>query len=71
MKNTISLPKNEYLRLKRRAHAYQKLVGEVFETVLKDPIEEVVEDFRRTKLYTDEFLKDLEEGLRKSSYGKL
>jgi hypothetical protein len=33
----------------------------------KDTIESVVSDFAATKLYEDDFLKDLEEGLKKSS----
>lgn len=33
-------------------------------------IQEVVADFRKTKLYTKEFLNDLEDGLIKSSYYK-
>ena len=31
---------------------------------------EVVADFRVADLYTDEFITDLEDGLRKSSYAK-
>lgn len=33
-----------------------------------DKIKIVVNDFRKTKIYSEEFLKDLEQGLRKSSY---
>jgi hypothetical protein len=33
----------------------------------KDKIESIVADFEATNLYEDQFLKDLEEGLRKSS----
>jgi hypothetical protein len=33
----------------------------------KDNIESIVADFEATNLYEDQFLKDLEEGLRKSS----
>jgi hypothetical protein len=32
--------------------------------------QEIVEDFKKTRLYTAGFLKDLGDGLRKSSYGK-
>lgn len=70
MEKTISLSKTEYLRLKRRASAYQRLMSRVFESSLKDPVDEVVEDFRVSKLYEEGFLKDLEDGLKKSSYGK-
>jgi hypothetical protein len=33
----------------------------------KDKIESIIADFEGTNLYEDRFLKDLEEGLRKSS----
>ena len=66
----ITLPKTEYERLRRQAAAYRKFAEKFFESVVKDPIEEVVGDFRKTNLYTEDFLKDLESGLRKSSYVK-
>ena len=65
------MPKHEYAKLRRRAAAYEKLAGALFEAVARDPIEEIMEDFRATGLYTDLFLRDLGDGLRKSSYGKL
>ncbi len=67
---SITIPKNEYVRLQRQASAYRKLTSRLFETVIKDPIKETIEDFGRTNLYTKEFLRDLEKGLRKSSYAK-
>ena len=67
---TVTLPKTKYEQLRRQAEAYRKLAAELFELVLQDPIEEVVRDFRATNLYTEEFLQDLEAGLRKSSYAR-
>lgn len=66
----ITLPKNEYEQLKRQAAAYRRFAAKFFESIIKDPIDQVVEDFRRTNLYAEGFLKDLESGLRKSSYTK-
>lgn len=66
----IKLPKLEYLRLKQQAEAYRMISARVFELPLRDPIDGVVADFEASKLYTDEFLADLEDGLRKSSYTK-
>lgn len=66
----VTLPETEYEQLKKQAQAYRKFAAKFFELVIRDPIEEVVEDFRKTNLYTEEFLKDLESGLRKSSYLK-
>lgn len=68
--DAITLSKQEYLRLKQQAQAYRTLTARMFELPLRDPIDEVVADFRATHLYTDEFLADLEDGLRKSSYAK-
>ncbi len=62
------IPKTEYEQLKRQAQAYRRFVAEFFESVVRSPIEEVVEDFRKTGLYTEGFLTDLDSGLRKSSY---
>lgn len=66
----VTLQKTEYDRLKRQASAYRRFAEKFFELMVKDPIEEVVEDFRKTNLYTENFLKDLESGLRQSSYAK-
>lgn len=67
---TITLSKTEYQRLKAQAKAYQKIMSKFFELALRNSIKEVIEDFRRTNLYSEEFLKDLESGLKKSSYFK-
>lgn len=66
----VTLTKAEYERLKRQAAACRQFAIRFFETAVQDPVEEVVEDFRKTDLYTEEFLSDLEDGLRKSSYAK-
>lgn len=68
--SNITISKVEYQKLKQQAKAYQKLTKHLFGTLIQSPIETVVEDFRKTDLYTAEFLKDMEEGLRKSSYAK-
>lgn len=66
----IEISKIEYERLKGQAEAYRKFAAKFFESILKSPVEEVVEDFRKAGLYTDGFLKDLESGLKKSSWAK-
>ena len=70
LNGAITLPKQEYLRLKQQAQAYRSLATQLFELPLRDAVGEVVTDFRDTNLYVDEFLTDLEQGLRKSSYAK-
>lgn len=67
---TVTIPQTEYLRLAQQANAYQKITASLFEFVIKDPTQEVVADFKKTNLYTEGFLNDLEDGLRKSSYRK-
>ena len=66
----VTLPETEYRQLKRQADAYKKMAAKLFEFTVKDTAEEVVEDFRKTSLYSEEFLSDLGSGLRKSSYIK-
>lgn len=66
----ITISKTEYERLKKQSAAYRRFAAKFFELIIKDPIEETVEDFRKTNLYTENFLKDLESGLRQSSYAK-
>lgn len=70
LNNPVTLPRQEYLRLKQQAQAYRSMVAKLFELPLRDPIDEVTADFRDANLYTDDFLTDLEDGLRKSSYTK-
>lgn len=70
LNGTVTLPRQDYLRLKQEAAAYRTMAARVFELPLRDPVGEVVADFRVADLYTDEFITDLEDGLRKSSYAK-
>lgn len=69
--DTITITKAEYKKLLFKAKAYEKLARNFFESSIKEQVEDIVNDFRDTDLYTKEFLTDLEEGLRKSSLGKL
>jgi len=69
-KDSITLSKMEYSRLRNQARAYRSLASKVFELPLRDPIGEVAEDFRTMGLYSEDFLRDLESGLRKSTYAK-
>ena len=68
--NKVTISKTEYAKLQRQAEGYRKLAGRVFEFFIKDSPAEVIEDFKDTNLYTEGFLKDLREGLEKSSYMK-
>ncbi len=66
----IVISKIEYLRLKQQSAAYKKLASSFYESIPKDSIETVVDDFRKTDLYSEEFLEDLKSGLKRSSYAK-
>lgn len=66
----ITISKKEYIQLKSQSQAYRKVATKLFSAVVKNSIEDVVADFRKTNLYTNNFLFDLENGLRRSSYGK-
>ncbi len=66
----ITISKTEYLRLKQQSAAYKRLASNFFQSMPKDSIETVVDDFRKTNLYSEEFLEDLESGLKRSSYAK-
>ncbi|MBI3503138.1 MAG: hypothetical protein HY063_15230 [Bacteroidetes bacterium] len=70
MSSTVVISRDEYQKLRKQAKAFQKLAGRIFESVITDSAEAVVEDFRKTKLYSEAFLSDLEAGLKKSSYVK-
>ncbi len=61
---TITIPKIEYLALKKQAQAYQKFAGRIFEDVFADPVPAIVDDFKKTALYSAGFIKDLEVGLK-------
>jgi len=69
-KESITLSKKEYLRLKKQAYAYRSIATKAFEWPLKGSVGEVVEDFKATGKYSTKFLADLEDGLKKSSYSK-
>lgn len=68
--NTLTIPKNEYDLLNQQALAYKNLVSRLFEFIVKDSEENLINDFRLTNLYSEDFLNDLKSGIHKSSYFK-
>lgn len=66
----VAIPKTAYRQLRRQADAYKKIAGSMHKLLLHDSVNELADDFRKTGLYTEEFVGDLERGLRRSSYGK-
>lgn len=61
---TITIPKNEYINLLYQAKAYQRIASNFASQVIEKPIRDVVENFRNTRKYNEEFLSDLEDGLK-------
>lgn len=68
--NTIILPRQEYETLRKKARAYEELAGLFFKKTRVDSMDDVVSDFRKTGLYSEEFLFDLKTGLEQSSRSK-
>ena len=68
----ITLPKIEYLNLKSRAEAFDNMIAGVNPSLFFIPVEKsrkkIISDFSKTKLYSKEFIKDLERGLSRSSF---
>ena len=54
--------------MQNQANAYKKIVQNLNSFILRDSVREVVDDFRKTRLYTEAFLYDIKRGLIKSSY---
>ena len=61
----ITIPKTEYDKLKKHSRAYKNKLSSFFEAVVSSPVEEVVADFKKTGIYSDGFINDLEIGLKK------
>lgn len=69
---TITLPKIEYLNLKERAEAFDKMVANinpaVFVLSTEKSRKKIISEFSKTKLYNKAFLESLNTGLKRSSY---
>ncbi len=66
----ITVDKNEYTALKRDAMLYRKMAQNFFSKKINTLVGDTVRDFKNTNLYTDKFIRDLENGLFKSSLAK-
>ena len=75
-KNTITISKKEYQKLLEKALRYEYLFqilkekDDIFAPSPTREVKEVVRSFKATGLYSSQFLKSLEKGLRRSSYFK-
>jgi len=60
----VTISKEEYMSLLFDAKAYRKLASNFASQAIERPVSEIVASFRRTGLYTKEFLSDLGDGLK-------
>ena len=70
--STVVLKKAEYLELKTRANAYDRLVFAVREEIFSPPPTrsraKILSEFKKTKRYNKKFLGSLARGLNRSSH---
>ena len=69
---SINLTKSEYIDLKSRADAYDRIISLTRKEISIIPTErstkKVIAEFKKTDKYSQEFLKSLEKGLKRSSF---
>ncbi len=69
---TVTIPKKEYKELVEKKLRYEYLRGVMEEDIFSPPptkkIKEIIDGFRATRKYNRQFIKDLERGLKRSSY---
>ena len=65
--SSVTIPKQEYQRLKRQSDAYRAVAAGRFAYIVRDDVETIMKDFEKTNLYSKKFLANLEKGLRRSS----
>ena len=61
---TVTIPPNEYEYLLSQANAYKRLASDFASQIIERPLPEIIKSFRSTGKYTDQFLLDLEDGLK-------
>lgn len=70
--STVTITKTQYKSLKERADAYERIVSATRRELFTPPpvrnFRTVISAFRKTKKYSEAFLKSLEEGLRESTF---
>lgn len=71
---TITLPKNKYQELKKKAQAYELILSIIEKDIfslppINDP-KQIISEFKKTGLYNKEFIESLKKGLNRSSYFK-
>lgn len=70
--STVTITKTQYEALKRRAEAYERIVSATSEELFSPPptrdVKKVIFAMRKTKRYSEAFLKSLEGGLSQTRH---
>jgi len=70
--STVTISKTQYEALKQRAEAYERIVSATSDELFSPPptrdAKKVISDMRKTKRYSEAFLKSLEKGLSRTNY---
>ena len=69
---TVTMPKVEYISLKKKAESFDSMIAGINPSLLFVPLEKsrkkIISEFSKTKLYSKEFIKDIEKGMKRSSF---
>lgn len=71
---TITLPRNKYQDLKKKAQAYELILNIIEKDIFSLPpindSKKIIGEFKKTGLYNEKFIESLKKGLNRSSYFK-
>lgn len=71
---TITLPRNKYQDLKKKAQAYELILNiiekDIFSLPPMNDSKKIIGEFKKTGLYNEKFIESLKKGLNRSSYFK-
>ena len=69
---TVTLPKSKYQVLKKRAEAYELILNIIEDDLFSPPLtwnrRKIVNEFKKTGLYSQKFIDNPEKSLQRSSY---
>lgn len=70
--STITIPKIKYQDIKKKADAYELIMGILEKDFFAAPPttdrKKIISEFKKTGLYKNEFIESLKKGLSRSSY---
>ena len=70
--NTVTLKKSEYEVLKKKAEAYETIIRVVEQDIFSPPTirsrKAILNEFKKTGYYSKEFLEDIGQAIKRSSF---